>query len=290
MAIVGESGCGKSTFAKVLIGLETATEGKVGARRPGHRRRAGAEARARRSCATCRWCSRTRSTRSTRATRSAARSPRVIRKFGVEQRAGRRCASGCCSCSTSSSCRATSTSAGRASSRAARSSASASPAPSPATRGGGGRRAGLGARRLGAGGGHQAADGDPAREPHHAAVHQPRPVAGALSRRPGGGDVSRHDRRAGHHRRGLRAALPPLYRGAAVGGADRRHLGREEAHRAGGQHPVGDQPAAGLPVPDPLPAQDRRDLRDQAPPIRVFGTGHRIACHIAPEELARSIR
>ena len=28
MAIVGESGCGKSTFAKVLMGLETATEGR----------------------------------------------------------------------------------------------------------------------------------------------------------------------------------------------------------------------------------------------------------------------
>ncbi|MDG1280267.1 MAG: ABC transporter ATP-binding protein, partial [Pseudorhodobacter sp.] len=29
LAIVGESGCGKSTFAKVLMGLETATDGKI---------------------------------------------------------------------------------------------------------------------------------------------------------------------------------------------------------------------------------------------------------------------
>ncbi|THF93344.1 MAG: ABC transporter ATP-binding protein, partial [Sulfitobacter sp. SK025] len=29
LAIVGESGCGKSTFAKVLMGLETATEGRI---------------------------------------------------------------------------------------------------------------------------------------------------------------------------------------------------------------------------------------------------------------------
>ena len=29
VAIVGESGCGKSTFAKVLMGLETATDGEV---------------------------------------------------------------------------------------------------------------------------------------------------------------------------------------------------------------------------------------------------------------------
>src|SRR3546814_8981355 len=29
VAVVGESGCGKSTFAKVLMGLETATDGEV---------------------------------------------------------------------------------------------------------------------------------------------------------------------------------------------------------------------------------------------------------------------
>ena len=29
VAIVGESGCGKSTFAKVLMGLETATGGSI---------------------------------------------------------------------------------------------------------------------------------------------------------------------------------------------------------------------------------------------------------------------
>ena len=44
VAIVGESGCGKSTFAKVLLGLETATDGKVGARQPGPQPGAGAEA------------------------------------------------------------------------------------------------------------------------------------------------------------------------------------------------------------------------------------------------------
>ena len=89
---------------------------------------------------------------------------------------------------------------------------------------------------------------------HDDAVHQPRPVGRALPRRPRRRHVSRPHRRAGHHRPGLRAALPPLYRGAAVGGADRRHQRREEAHRAGGRHSVGDEPAARLPVPDPLPA------------------------------------
>ena len=107
------------------------------------------------------------------------------------ERPRRRSASACSSCSTWSSCRAPSTTAGRASSRAGRSSGSASPAPSPATQGGDRRRAGLGPRRLGPGGGDPAPDGDPAQEPHHAPVHQPRPVAGALPRRPGRGHVSR---------------------------------------------------------------------------------------------------
>jgi peptide/nickel transport system ATP-binding protein len=35
VAIVGESGCGKSTFAKVLMGLETATDGKINFTRQG---------------------------------------------------------------------------------------------------------------------------------------------------------------------------------------------------------------------------------------------------------------
>jgi peptide/nickel transport system ATP-binding protein len=35
VAIVGESGCGKSTFAKVLMGLETATDGKINFSREG---------------------------------------------------------------------------------------------------------------------------------------------------------------------------------------------------------------------------------------------------------------
>src|SRR5262249_7273265 len=43
------------------------------------------------------------------------------------------------------------------------------------------RRAGLGARRLGAGGDHQPAGGDPAEARRHLAVHLPRPLGGALS-------------------------------------------------------------------------------------------------------------
>ena len=38
LAIVGESGCGKSTFAKVLMGLETATDGDILLRGQKHRK------------------------------------------------------------------------------------------------------------------------------------------------------------------------------------------------------------------------------------------------------------
>ena len=83
VAIVGESGCGKSTFAKVLMGLETATDGTI--RHDGNeisKIRFVIAHRAR--SARFRWCSRTRSTPSIRATPSESQIGRVIKKFGVE--------------------------------------------------------------------------------------------------------------------------------------------------------------------------------------------------------------
>jgi ABC-type sulfate/molybdate transport systems ATPase subunit len=62
-------------------------------------------------------------------------------------------------------------------------------------------------------------------------------------------------RRAGHDRPDFCAALSPLYRGAALGDPDRRHQRGQEAHRAGGRHSLGDEPAARLPVPDALPLE-----------------------------------
>ena len=171
---------------------------------------------------------------------------RVIRNSAA-RRTGAQVRERVCSCSTRSSCRAISPTAGRASSPAGRSSASASPAPSPAIPRGDRRRAGLGARRLGAGGGHRAADGHPARAPHDAALHQPRPLGGALPRRPRRGDVSRPDHGAGHHRRDLRAALPPLHRGAALGRADRRHPGQKKRIVLEGEMPCALNPPQGCP-------------------------------------------
>ena len=90
----------------------------------------------------------------------------------------------------------------------------------------------------------------------------------------------------GTHRRGVQPALPSLHRGAALGGADRRHHDPQEAHRARGRDPLGAQSAARLPVPDPLPPQDRPDLRDRgAAACASSPSGHQILCHLPPEEL-----
>ena len=54
VAIVGESGCGKSTFAKVLMGLETATDGQRRARQPRARPHCRSTSAARTRSPTCR--------------------------------------------------------------------------------------------------------------------------------------------------------------------------------------------------------------------------------------------
>ena len=90
--------------------------------------------------------------------------------------------------------------------------------------GGGGRRAGFGTRRLGSGGGDRTSDGHPARIQDDDVVHQPRSLGGALHRRPRRRHVSRLHRRTGHDRPDFLAALPSLYRGAAVGDPDRRYF------------------------------------------------------------------
>jgi peptide/nickel transport system ATP-binding protein len=62
IAIVGESGCGKSTFAKVLMGLETATDGKIVLYNQDIHD-TPIEKRATDTVSSSRWCSRTPSTR-----------------------------------------------------------------------------------------------------------------------------------------------------------------------------------------------------------------------------------
>ena len=72
------------------------------------------------------------------------------------------------------------------------------------------RRAGVGARRLGARPGHQPARGPQAAVRRVLPVHQPRSLGGRAHRRPGGGDVSRHasSRRAAATRSGAGRSIP----------------------------------------------------------------------------------
>ena len=74
LALVGESGCGKTTLARTILGLERPRAGEVRFR--GEPLRYDRARAARATGATCRWSSRTRPARSTRARRSTRPSPR----------------------------------------------------------------------------------------------------------------------------------------------------------------------------------------------------------------------
>ena len=84
------------------------------------------------------------------------------------------------------------------------------------------RRAGVGARRLDPGAGHQPAAGPQAQARPHLHLHRPRSRRGAPHRRPRRRDVSRQDRRARAQAQPVRHAAPSLHPGAAVGRAGAR--------------------------------------------------------------------
>jgi ABC-type glutathione transport system ATPase component len=69
--LAGESGSGKSTIARMIMGLEQADSGDILHRWPNRSPAVGTRATA----ARCRWCSRTPARRSIRAAPSASRSP-----------------------------------------------------------------------------------------------------------------------------------------------------------------------------------------------------------------------
>jgi peptide/nickel transport system ATP-binding protein len=85
---------------------------------------------------------------------------------------------------------------------------------------------------------------------------------------------------------------PPYhpYTEALLGRAHRRHQGEEAAYRAGGRHPLGDEPAAGLPVPDALPLEEgraRQPLRDRGAADGTLDEGHQVKCHLSRDILNR---
>ena len=125
------------------------------------------------------------------------------------------------------------------------------------------RRAGLGARRLGAGAGAQPARGSCGASWPLLRLHRPQPRRRWIHRRPGGGDVSRAHRRAGRERGDPAAPAAPVHGGAAVGGAGCSDAGTARPAAAAGRAAESDRVAERLPVPHALPgcATDLRQDR-----------------------------
>ena len=103
------------------------------------------------------------------------------------------------------------------------------------------RRAGVGARRLDPGAGHEPARRPAGRVLADLRLHRARPRRRAARVRPHRGDVPRQDRRGLARRGAVPAADPPVHRGAAVGGADPRPAAR--GARASGSCSPGDVPS-----------------------------------------------
>ena len=137
------------------------------------------------------------------------------------------------------------------------------------------RRARLGARRLDPGAGREPARRPAGRVLADLRLHRARPRRRPPRLRPHRGHVPRQDRRALAGRGALRAADPPVHRGAALGGADPRSARAARADRARGRRAEPDQPAERLPLPSALPLRDRdlRDRRAAADPARRRAPG-----------------
>ena len=108
-------------------------------------------------------------------------------------------------------------------------------------------RADVGAGRLGPGRDQRTPDEPAARVEDDDGVHQSRSFGRALSRGPDHRDVSRPYRRDGHDRADFLAAVPSLYRGAAVGDSDRGRAREKAPRRARGEIPSALSPPKGCP-------------------------------------------
>ena len=142
------------------------------------------------------------------------------------------------------------------------------------------RRAGVGARRLDPGAGHQPAAGPAARAAALLPVHLAQSRGGGAHQPPHRGDVSRPHRRVRRHPLDLHPRPASLYRGAAVGRAGARPGHPAPEAGAAGRRAEPGQAAAGLPLPHPLPLRRRRAARSRSPPLREIAPGHHVSCHL----------
>ena len=148
-----------------------------------------------------------------------------------------------------------------------------------------GRRAGLGAGRVGPGAGAEPAAGPAARPGPDHAVRGPRPGGGGLPVRRSRGDVPGPRDGTRPHQQ-VYARPRHLYSRPAVGRAGAGPARAALAHPAQGRHSQPGQPAVGLRVPHPLSARDR-GLRRAAAAGGQCRPGHHVACiRLGDPELA----
>ena len=155
------------------------------------------------------------------------------------------------------------------------------------------RRAGVGPGRVGAGAGHQPAQGPAGQAGPDLHLHLARPRRGRARERPGRGHVPGQDRGAGVGRRAVPRAPSPVRRGAAVGRVGHRPRPGPPAAAADhrGRHPVAGRPAVRLPVPPALPAGPGPvPGRGAAAGAGAGDAGHFTACHFPIEPPAVSGR
>ena len=125
------------------------------------------------------------------------------------------------------------------------------------------RRAGVGARRLGAGADPEPAEGSAAGVRPDVCVHRARPQRRAAHLRPRDGDVPRQGRRGRRGPPALQGAEASVHGGAALCSADPESRARQGARgdRARGRRAEPDQPAGRVPFPPALPAVRGGPLR-----------------------------
>ena len=115
------------------------------------------------------------------------------------------------------------------------------------------RRAGIGARRVDPGPGNQSA-GRPAASPRTVVrVHRARPRGGQAHRHPGSGNVSWPHRRIRGQTGAVPRTAPPVHPGVAVGDTDPRSRRTQAAHHPRRRCPQPEPPAIRVPFPDALP-------------------------------------